>query len=89
MCVRVIAWGVTQVVGYHKAKRDPDHAPLQAPVLGTALSCVLVGLILVPVTLILYEFSPNHPSYTYIAGGVTVALLSIGVVVGIRQGVWR
>jgi hypothetical protein len=88
MCVRVIAWGVGQIVGHRKAQRNPDHDLQQAPLLGTALSCVLVGLLLVPVTLILYEFVPNHPSYTYGTGGITVLLLSVGAVVGIRQGVW-
>jgi hypothetical protein len=89
ICVQVITWGVAQIVGYRKAKRNPDHFPEQAPLLGTAVSCVLVGLLLVPVTLMLYEFAPNHPSYTYVSGGVTVLLLSVGAVVGIRQGVWR
>ena len=89
MCVRVIAWGVGQIVGHRKAQRNPDHDPQQAPLLGTALSCVLVGLLFVPVTLILYEFAPNHPSYSYGTGGITILLLSVGAVVGIRQGVWR
>jgi hypothetical protein len=89
MCVRVIAWGIGQIVGHRKAQLNPDHDPQQAPLLGTALSCVLVGLLLVPVTLILYEVAPNHPRYTYGTGGMTVLLLSVGAVVGIRQGVWR
>ena len=89
MCVRVIAWGIGEIVGYHKATRNPDHACLDAPLLGTALSCVLVGLLLVPVTCMLYEFSPSHPSYAYVSGGVTVTFLLVGAVVGIRQGIWR
>jgi hypothetical protein len=89
MCVRVIAWGVGQIVGYRKARQNADHHPQQAPLLGTALSCVLVGLLLVPVTLILSAFASSHPSYTYGTGGITVLLLSIGAVTGIRQGVWR
>jgi hypothetical protein len=89
MCVRVIGWGVGQIVGDRKAKRIPDHDLQQAPLLGTAVSCVLVGLLLAPVTLMLYEFAPNHPSYAYSTAGVTILLLSVGAVVGIRQGVWR
>jgi hypothetical protein len=89
MCVRVIAWGVGQIVGYRKTNLNSGHGPQQAPLLGTALSCVLVGLLLVPVTLMLYELAPKHPSYTYVTGGITVILLLVGAVVGIRQGVWR
>jgi high-affinity Fe2+/Pb2+ permease len=89
ICVRVTAWGVSQIVGYRKAKRNPDHFPEQAPLLGTAVSCVLVGLLSVPVTLMLYEFATNHPSYAFVSGSFAVLLLSVGVVVGIRQGVWR
>ena len=89
MCVRVIAWGVGQINGYLKEKRNPDHDPQQIPLMGTAVSCVLVGLLLVPVSLLLYEFAPNHRTYTYVTAGVAVALLSAGAVVGIRQGTWR
>jgi hypothetical protein len=89
MCVRVIAWGVGQMNGYRKEKRNPDRDPQQTPLMGTAVSCVLVGLLLVPVTLLLYEFVPNHRSYSYVTAGGTVVLLSAGAVVGIRQGVWR
>jgi hypothetical protein len=89
ICVRVIAWGVSQIVGYRKAKRNSGHDPQREPLLGTALSCTLVGLLLVPVTVMFYEFAPNHPIYAYASGGVTVILLFVGAVVGIRQGVWR
>jgi hypothetical protein len=88
MCVRVIAWGVSQIVGYRKAKRNPTHDPQSDPLLGTALSCVLVGLLLVPATLMFYEFAPSHPIYTYASGGVTVILLLVGAAAGIRQRVW-
>jgi hypothetical protein len=87
MCANIMIWGVS--LGYRKASRDPDKSNQQSPVLGTALGCVLVGLLLVPVTLMFYEFAPTHPSYMFVSGGVTVLLLSIGAVVGIRQGVWR
>jgi hypothetical protein len=87
-CVRVIAWGVAQIVGYRKAKRNPNRDLQEDPLLGTALSCVFFGLLLVPVTLMLYEFAPVHPSYAYVTGGVSGLLLLVGAVVGIRQGVW-
>lgn len=89
MCVRAIAWGVGQIVGYREAKRNPSLKPQQAPLLGTALSCVLFGLLLVPVALLLYELAPNHPSYTYGTAGFAIVLLLVGAVAGIRQGVWR
>jgi hypothetical protein len=85
--VRVIIWGVAQIVGYRKAKRDNiKQAP---PVLGTALSFVLLGLMLVLVTVCLYEFAPNHPGYTIVSGSAAALILIIGAGVGIRQGVWR
>jgi glucose uptake protein GlcU len=40
-----IAWGLLQAVGYRSAKRK--NVALAEPVLGTALGCVLLGLILV------------------------------------------
>jgi hypothetical protein len=89
MCVSVMSWGIAQIVGSRKASREPDKFNQQSPVLGTALACVLVGLLLVPVTLMLYEFAPSHPSYMFVSGGVTVLLLAVGAIVGIRQGVWR
>jgi hypothetical protein len=89
ICARAMFWGVAQIVGYHKMSRSPDSASQQSPLLGTALGCVFLGLLLVPVTLLLYEFAPDHPSYMIVAGGVTILLLSIGAVIGIRQGIWR
>jgi hypothetical protein len=89
VCVSVMSWGVAQIVGSRKASRHPDKSNQQSPVLGTALGCVLVGLLLVPVTLMMYEFAPSHPSYMFVSGGVTVLLLVVGAIVGIRQGVWR
>jgi hypothetical protein len=89
VCVSVMSWGVAQIVGSRKASRHPDKSNQQSPVLGTALGCVLVGLLLVPVTLMMYEFAPSHPSYMFVSGGVAVLLLAVGAIVGIRQGVWR
>jgi hypothetical protein len=89
ICVRVIAWGINQVSGHRKLMKHPDRFTQQAPLLGSALSCVLVGLLFLPVTLMLYQFAPAHHSYAFVAGGVTVTLLAVGAVVGIRQGVWR
>jgi|SRR5271166_4697280 len=81
-----IAWGLLQVVGYRNAKRK--HVALAEPVLGTAVGCVLLGLILALVTLCLYEFAHNT-RYTIATGFVTAILLCIGAVVGIRQGTWK
>lgn len=81
-----IAWGLLQVVGYRNAKRR--HVALAEPVLGTAVGCVLLGLILALVTLCLYEFAHNT-RYTVATGFVTAILLCIGAVVGIRQGTWK
>ena len=39
-----IAWGLLQVVGYRNAKRK--NIALAEPVLGTAVGCVLLGLML-------------------------------------------
>ena len=89
VCVNLMIWGISQIVGHRKASRYPDKFGRQSPVLGTALGCVLVGVLLVPVTLMFYEFAPSHPSYMFVSGGVTVLLLSVGAIVGIRQGVWR
>jgi hypothetical protein len=86
-CVRAIYWGIAQIVGYRKAKRD--NIEQQPPALGTALGCVLLGLLLALVTVFLYEFSPNHLGYTIASGSLAALLLFIGAVVGIRQGVWR
>jgi hypothetical protein len=89
ICVRGMFWGGAQIVGYRKMNRSPASATQQSPLLGTALGCVFLGLLLVPVTLLLYEFAPDHPSYMIVAGGVTILLLSIGAIIGIRQGIWR
>ena len=85
--VRAIAWGVAQVLGYRKAQRDNvEQAP---PVLGSALGCILLGLMFALVTVLLYEVAPTHQAYTIVSGIVAALLLFIGAAVGIRQGVWR
>jgi hypothetical protein len=89
ICARGMFWGGAQIVGYRKMRRSPDSASQQSPLLGTALGCVFLGLLLVLVTLLLYEFAPDHPSYMIVAGGVAILLLSIGAIIGIRQGIWR
>ena len=81
-----IAWGVLQVVGYRRARRK--NVALEEPVLGTAVGCVLLGLILALVTVCLYEFG-HHTRYSIATGLVTVALLGTGAVVGIRQETWK
>jgi hypothetical protein len=81
-----IAWGVLQVAGYRSAKRK--NVTLAEPVLGTAVGCVLLGLILALVTLCFYQFAHNV-WYAVATGFVTVILLSIGAVVGTRQGTWK
>jgi len=81
-----IAWGVLQVVGYRSAKRK--NAALTEPVLGTAVGCVLFGLILTLVTMFFYEFA-HEVWYAIATGFVTAILLCIGAVVGIRQGTWK
>ena len=81
-----IAWGLLQVVGYRNAKRK--NVALAEPVLGTAVGCVLLGLILALVTFCLHEFAHNT-RYTIATGLVTATLLCIGAVVGIRQGTWK
>jgi len=86
MCGSGMSWGVAQIVGYKNARGKGIQ---QTPILGTALGCVLIGLIMVAVTSGFYLFAPNHPSYTLVSGGVTVLLLSVGAFVGIRQGIWR
>jgi len=81
-----IAWGLLQVVGYRSAKRK--GIALAEPVLGTAVGCVLLGLILGLVTVCFYEFAHNT-WYAYATGLVTVVLLCIGAIVGIREGTWK
>jgi hypothetical protein len=81
-----IAWGLLQVVGYRSAKRN--NIALEQPVLGTAVGCVLLGLMLALVTMFLYEFA-HDTWYAIVTGCATAILLCIGAVVGIRQGVWK
>ncbi len=85
---RGIFWGVGQIAGYRKAKRLLGST-IPSPLLGTALGCVFLGLTLALVTVLLYEFAREHPSYALLSGGVSAILLMVGAVVGIRQGVWR
>ena len=85
-CGAAIAWGLLQIVGYRNAKRK--NVPVAEPVLGTAVGCVLLGLILALVTVCLYEFA-HDTRYTIATGIVTAMLLCIGAVVGIRQGTWK
>jgi hypothetical protein len=85
-CGAAIAWGLLQVVGYRNAKRK--NVALEEPLLGTALGCVLLGLILALVTVCLFEFA-HSAWYTIATGFVTAMLLCIGAVVGIRQGIWK
>jgi len=81
-----IAWGLLQVVGYRSAKRN--NVALEEPVLGAAVGCVLLGLILGLAAVFLYEFA--HDAWYAIATGfLTATLLCIGAVVGIRQGTWK
>jgi hypothetical protein len=87
ICVRAIYWGIAQIVGYRKARRD--NIELQPPALGTALACVLLGLLLVLVTVFLYEFARNHLGYAIAGGSLAALFLFVGAIVGIRQGVWR
>jgi hypothetical protein len=79
-----IAWGLLQVVGYRGAKRK--NVALPEPVLGTAVGCILLGLILALVTVCFYEFE-RDTWYAMATGLVTAILLCIGAVVGIRQGI--
>jgi hypothetical protein len=85
-CGAAFAWGLLQVVGYRSAKRN--NVPLAEPVLGTAVGCVLLGLILALVTVCLYEFA-HDARYAIASGLVAAVLLCIGAVVGIRQGTWK
>jgi hypothetical protein len=81
-----VAWGLLQVIGYRSAKRK--GIPLEEPVLSTALGCVLLGLMFALVTVCVYEFAHNT-WYAFATGLVTVALLCIGAIVGIREGTWK
>jgi hypothetical protein len=89
ICAMGMSWGGAQIVGYRKMSRSPYGASKQSPLLGTALGCVFLGLLFIPVTLLLYEFASDHPGYMIVAGGVAILLLSIGAIIGIRQGIWR
>ena len=87
LCGRVMFWGAAQIIGYRRDIRD--NIKRQPPVLGTALSCVLGGLMLALATVFLHEFAPGHKGYTIACGSAAALLLSIGAGVGIRQGIWR
>jgi hypothetical protein len=84
---RGIIWGLSQVFGYRKAKRE--NVEMQPPVLGAALGCVLFGLMLALVAVILREFAPDYSKYSIISGAFAAFLLFVGAAVGIKQGVWR
>ena len=84
---RAVFWGAGQIVGYRRAKRLLGSAT-PSPLLGTALGCVFVGLMLAPVTLLLYEFG-SRPLYGSLTAAVATTLLVVGATLGIRQGVWR
>jgi hypothetical protein len=88
-CVRTMSWGAGQIVGYREANRTLDSASKQSPVLGAAVGCVFLGLMSLMLTSLLYEFSANQSGCLWLTGSVTVGLLSIGAVVGIRDGTWR
>ena len=81
-----IAWGLLQLVGYRSAKRN--NVALSEPVLGTAVGCVFLGLLLALVTVCLYEFS-HEARYAVATGLATTVLLCAGAIVGIRQGTWK
>jgi hypothetical protein len=85
-CGAAIAWGLLQIAGYRGAKRR--HIALAEPVLDASLGCILLGLILGLVTVCLYEFAQNT-SYAGATGLMTVILLGVGAVVGIRKGTWK
>jgi hypothetical protein len=89
ICAMGMSWGGAQIVGYRKMRRSPCGASKQSPLLGIALGCIFLGLMFVPVTLLIYELASDHPGYMIVAGGVAILLLSIGAIIGIRQGIWR
>jgi hypothetical protein len=86
-CARGVSWGVAQVVGYRRALLAGTTPP--APLLGTALGCVFLGLMLALVTVLFHELAREHLSYSLLSGSASVLLLVIGAVVGIREGIWR
>ena len=81
-----IAWGVRQIVGYRQARRD--NIPLSPPLLGSAIGCVLIGLLMILVTVLMHLFS-SHTYYVAFSGVAAMLLLSVGTVIGVRQGAWR
>jgi hypothetical protein len=83
----VIGWGIGQVIGYRKARRD--KIMLSPPTFGAALGCMFFGLILILLTVLMYLFVPTHMAYAIVSGTGAVLLLLIGAAVGIREGVWR
>jgi len=56
---------------------------------GTALSCVIFGLMSAVVAVFQYVLNPDHGITLYVSGALAVVLLAVGAVVGVRQGVWR
>ena len=85
---RGIFWGAAQIVGYRNAKRLLGSAT-PAPLFGTALGCVSLGLMLAAVAVVCYAFAGEHPLYSSLSGAGAAILLLVGAIVGIRQGVWR
>jgi glucose uptake protein GlcU len=84
---RGMAWGFGQIAGYRRAKRD--NIELAPPDMGTALGCVLIGLVLAAATALMFFLAPSHQAYALATGAVAFLCLSIGAVVGIREQVWR
>lgn len=81
-----LSWGLLQVIGYRRAKRE--HIQLEAPLMDAALSCVLVGVLLALVTVCLYALARDS-RYSVATGGAAAVLLSVGAIIGIRRGTWR
>lgn len=79
-------WGLLQVVGYRQAKLK--HSQLEAPLMDAALSCVLVGVLLALATVVLHVVARGG-WYFIATGAAATILLSVGAIVGIRQGTWR
>jgi hypothetical protein len=71
-------WGVAQIVGYREAKRLlPGGSTPPSPLLGMAVGCVSLGLVLALVVVLFYEFSHDHPSYSLLTGGASALFLVI------------
>ena len=81
-----IAWGVGQILGNRRAQHK--KIPVAPPLLGSALGCVLVGLLMVLVTVFLHIFSSQF-YFVAFSGVAAFIFLSVGIFVGIREGVWR